>query len=117
MVTPDGQYPSSSEAEMMKQMSLSDGYPPEQQQNSGLPNNQGYPNNPPMMNKEHQTWFRQWENFPYFLFYVVTWSIHTSIEMFFFWFFVQSRLYVPEGLFYIFKSGLLCVVIIIHIYF
>lgn len=55
MVTPDGQYPSSSEAEMMKQMSLSDGYPPEQQQNSGLPNNQGYPNNPPMMNKEHQT--------------------------------------------------------------
>lgn len=50
----DGQYPGSNEAEMMRQMSLSDGYPSEQH-GSGLPNNQGYTNNPPMMNKEYQT--------------------------------------------------------------
>lgn len=46
IVTSDGQYPGSNEAEMMKQMSLSDG-------GGSLPNNQGY--NPPMMNKEYQT--------------------------------------------------------------
>ena len=43
------------EIEMMKQMSLNDGYPSDQHGN-GLPNNQGYSiNHPMMMNKEHQT--------------------------------------------------------------
>lgn len=50
----DGQQFGSNETEMMRQMSLSDGYPSEQH-GSGLPNNQGYSNNPPMMNKEYQT--------------------------------------------------------------
>ena len=46
---PDGQNPG--EIEMMKQMSLNDGYSSDQHGN-GFPNNQGYPN---MMSKEHQT--------------------------------------------------------------